>query len=719
MRSTPSSISSLALQPNNLSRTAASNSNEFELITQQRRPEQLHSSPQSIISETTTFTLTPHDEDRFITDIPRNRQSHRRAGIVVFRAWGEEFFLLLLAFWLIAAIITLLRTLSGSPLPSWPIGLNLSTILAILATLLRSSLVIVTESVIGQAKWIWQRQPRPVRHLAYFDDASRGPWGSFLLLFKVPKLFRHKYLLSRHGSSAIFCCVVTVLSTAIGSLTQQALNVVQCDKPIPGITASILFASRESHIPLIYYQDNNQLVRDVDTGTKARVMNAFVNPGVRQTVLFNNCVSGNCTFNETNGITHSTAGFCNKCVNTSPLLRRTNQLLKISDEFEILEQFTLPNDIVIGNFSLSPLSNITASPSMQVSTEDHLDWASPEMDAAMVSILNSSAINVSVTSLTKHGCNNGTRIDPVLPCSQKETGELSKWNAVAAICSIYTCSRDLNAEIRNGELKEYVIHENPLPIMHEQGTNETDHAASLKTHCRFAGVEYDHQNVSSLLTKESSPGYVPIFEGGETLYVPEECANSIAPEILDVFLELIRKLTNSKCVESMTTEDDRTNLRITSCLDAWWLTPLFNSGKATFEHISKTMDAVALAMTDSLRVAGDAADSYTVEGIAIESSICIEFNWAWLVYPVTLLALTTISFFLTVWSAFDDVQFPGWKNSILPAIYGGSSTRKEGEQEIISHSLEELERESQHDMAVLARREDGFLTLQRLESLSF
>jgi hypothetical protein len=37
--------------------------------------------------------------------------------------------------------------------------------------------------VVSQTKWIWYKKSRPASHLAYFDSASRGPWGSLLLFF--------------------------------------------------------------------------------------------------------------------------------------------------------------------------------------------------------------------------------------------------------------------------------------------------------------------------------------------------------------------------------------------------------------------------------------------------------------------------------------------------------------------------------------------------------
>ncbi|OAL55033.1 hypothetical protein IQ07DRAFT_476272, partial [Pyrenochaeta sp. DS3sAY3a] len=98
--------------------------------------------------------------------------------------WWKESVLLLIAISLLVAISSILATYTGKPLPKWTIGLNLNTIVALLATILRSSLVMVVEEVLSQAKWTWQRRIHPISDMLSFDEASRGPLGSLLLWFR-------------------------------------------------------------------------------------------------------------------------------------------------------------------------------------------------------------------------------------------------------------------------------------------------------------------------------------------------------------------------------------------------------------------------------------------------------------------------------------------------------------------------------------------------------
>ncbi|KAF2033853.1 hypothetical protein EK21DRAFT_34179, partial [Setomelanomma holmii] len=98
--------------------------------------------------------------------------------------WWREFVSSMLTIALLVTVVSILAAYNGKPLPSWTIGLNLNTIVAILATLMRSSLVVVVEGILSQMKWTWHRRPHAVSDMACLDEASRGPLGSLLLWFR-------------------------------------------------------------------------------------------------------------------------------------------------------------------------------------------------------------------------------------------------------------------------------------------------------------------------------------------------------------------------------------------------------------------------------------------------------------------------------------------------------------------------------------------------------
>lgn len=98
--------------------------------------------------------------------------------------WKFEIMLVLLSICALLAIIVLLAVKDGVPLESWDFYLSLNTIISVLGTISRSSLASAVGSCLAQEKWNWFRKRQD--HLYIFDridNASRGPMGSFKLLF--------------------------------------------------------------------------------------------------------------------------------------------------------------------------------------------------------------------------------------------------------------------------------------------------------------------------------------------------------------------------------------------------------------------------------------------------------------------------------------------------------------------------------------------------------
>ena len=72
------------------------------------------------------------------------------------------------------------------PVPQWPSSITLNSFLSLLSLLGQWGLTGLAAKSIGQFKWLFfVQRDRRLRHLDTFDEASRGPWGSFLLLIGV------------------------------------------------------------------------------------------------------------------------------------------------------------------------------------------------------------------------------------------------------------------------------------------------------------------------------------------------------------------------------------------------------------------------------------------------------------------------------------------------------------------------------------------------------
>ncbi|KAK8009694.1 hypothetical protein PG989_000627 [Apiospora arundinis] len=83
-----------------------------------------------------------------------------------------------------------------------------------------SSLLVPVSSTIGQSKWSWiGKRSRKLEDIAAYDEASRGPWGSLVLLLKKgPR------------ESVSFGAVITILALSIPPFLQQTTAVVLEDR---------------------------------------------------------------------------------------------------------------------------------------------------------------------------------------------------------------------------------------------------------------------------------------------------------------------------------------------------------------------------------------------------------------------------------------------------------------------------------------------------------
>jgi hypothetical protein len=79
--------------------------------------------------------------------------------------------------------------MDNKPLSAWNSRVFLNASISILTTAYATALMHGVSSFIAQSKWLYfksQERKRNLYHLEEFDWASRGAWGSILLLINVP-----------------------------------------------------------------------------------------------------------------------------------------------------------------------------------------------------------------------------------------------------------------------------------------------------------------------------------------------------------------------------------------------------------------------------------------------------------------------------------------------------------------------------------------------------
>jgi hypothetical protein len=85
-------------------------------------------------------------------------------------AWAGEIIWSFLVVLLFLTLVIILTVYDGRPMPKWPMGLTLNTVIAILATISRAFTVIPITEGLSQLKWNWLAlRKRPLRDLYIFD----------------------------------------------------------------------------------------------------------------------------------------------------------------------------------------------------------------------------------------------------------------------------------------------------------------------------------------------------------------------------------------------------------------------------------------------------------------------------------------------------------------------------------------------------------------------
>lgn len=99
--------------------------------------------------------------------------------------WTWETLSWLTALCFMAATVTVLVVYDQKTIPQWHWGLTINALVSVLVTFTRSALMVPVSEAIGQLKWLWFRDQRILEDFEKFDDASRGPWGSLGLLWRL------------------------------------------------------------------------------------------------------------------------------------------------------------------------------------------------------------------------------------------------------------------------------------------------------------------------------------------------------------------------------------------------------------------------------------------------------------------------------------------------------------------------------------------------------
>jgi hypothetical protein len=645
----------------------------------------------------------------------------------IFWYWKWELAALGLVVGLLAAIAALLMSFNGQRVPDWGYSINLSTLLALLATILRALIVMIIGQIISQAKWTWYSGDRshPLQHLQDFDHGSRGTVGSAFLLPKV----------LGGGFATALAALVMVFSLAIGPFVQQAIKTTSCAHSVQGMNASLPSAH---FVPWQARFGEPNIATESVTELYNAVL-ASLNGGVDAVEnQIGICSTSNCTFPNGDPIDISTTssfsnvGMCSSCVDVSPLVESVEN----NDTVENIT-WSLPNGQSI-TFSKDTTMDFFVA---NVSMDGDFLWLgsllSPEFAQA------SQWAVAMVTSLALSSSQCGDTATPYCQANMPLANGDKMAGPIAAACALYPCIRRTVPSITNNKLSEVLIDTTKLwPVVFDSFTDDTinitynierlsvfdgtyfdpfEDYAEVQLPCRVNKTIYTSQNASGapnatrlVLYELSSNGTFQI----KNVSAPEPCIYRQNAWFTLTVANILKTFLPQTCFYD---SDFGIN-----CFGNIWgigngMYTLYGNANVTVSAIHDYSESFAMALTNRYRSSFGGsvyvADSQSdlpqgeLQGVAWQNSLCTSAQWEWLLLPALLVLLTC---FLLLWTVAESWRRrniePVWKENVLPVLLYKEKFRERDES-----ALSEVSRQISGG---LIRQPEKLLEIDEMEAIA-
>ncbi|KAF6808051.1 hypothetical protein CMUS01_13976 [Colletotrichum musicola] len=260
------------------------------------------------------------------------------------RIWHLEALSSLLALSCLVAMAVILAIYQRKPLPEWPDVISINTLIAVFTAVFSASLILPIAEGLGQLKWTWFNKPRSLADVKLFDDASRGPWGSILLVVKQFARPDRAYLTA-------FGALITVAALAVDPFSQAIIEHRTCPQVVQETPKTLRFRDPPTTPHTNNYtgllpgaKHKADFARAaLDLSMSAALYRGLVDPRSSVSLLDWHCSTGNCTFGGASGggDYFATLEMCHSSVDVTPdVVKRTTQ-----DE----TRFTLGTELEVNN----------------------------------------------------------------------------------------------------------------------------------------------------------------------------------------------------------------------------------------------------------------------------------------------------------------------------------------------------------------------------------
>ncbi|KAJ2981404.1 hypothetical protein NUW58_g6695 [Xylaria curta] len=624
--------------------------------------------------KTASSTLQPVQD-------PRKQPETKKRVQWSFWTWEIANCLLLLIS--LFAILATLYPHDGQPLPQWPFSITINALLSIYTVIMKTSMLLILTSGVGQLQWSWFLHPRSLKDVVRYHEAAEGPLGSLSWLCRYH---------IRQPLTAL-AAVIIIAAVAVDPFVQQLVKPVDCKQLEDG--------GPPASMPRTNYlsYDRDAFPSDV----LATIASGYYTP---QNLSDFTCGTGNCTF----GTEYRSLAYCSICEDVSDSVRiEENCMIYHNKKLEpgSCHKSDIPREAAISEWNLtttlaaapSPLSlnfhrkidtnNFTVvTPKQNIfgigRISRRLDTSGLENTVSYIGLGNDLGVIFakSDVSLTPYDPNNqGDRAG----CDNAATNN-TWWcrQYGAAKCSLQPCVRSYTANVDGGRLTETLIGQSDTNMT--WGYGESAATEGLVRLQNFLGV-VDTQCINDAERQGLvAAGYkiddkvrwlpynltfnpridTPVDAAFPQSLLAHECLFTIDAEFNN---DIWTFVLNQFIVGIVQRQYPDNEIR-PSYSGPTQLLSLFDSSHVNEATIRDAMNRLADAITLWIRTHGYASHSQRAVGEEYHYAICVKVNWNWVALPAVLTGLTMTFFLLMVISTYRQ-RLPIWKKSPLTLLFHG------------------------------------------------
>ncbi|KAH7176022.1 hypothetical protein EDB81DRAFT_836218 [Dactylonectria macrodidyma] len=573
----------------------------------------------------------------------------------------------------------------GKPLPQWPFGVSVNTLLAIYGGVMKAATIYVVGSCVAQlqcpvqqdhCQWSWFSSERPLIDLSRLADLSHGD---------IPGAFR--WLWSNHIRQPLITlgAVVVIVSVAFEPFIQQLTSYADCSAPLENLRVA-------PNIPRTNYIAQRSGVSSAQSGDPEiaqAILSGLV--GSPNPLASTGCTTGNCTFSTP----YTSAGICSTCEDISSSITITKTCREENGSVVDCANATYQQSVVwadrITSVSYNGVesTNVSWTPMRNESLLFHVDttlypqW--PRYVMFGIEIVN---------PLT---------MEPLQDCGDPSTN--NTWGCRGygpTYCKLRFCTSTYNASVEAGVLVENVIEESPsstkelVPPPPETLTGASAATLGLlDLHC-INDVELRELRNIGYNISSASPRWAAYVVDYDLFQLNGDKYNDIGPDS-----PFPQSLLSHQCLYMMSPGIQTNWFYVagalsgdvsTGCIQNGCFTVgpkvlrnvqplsslfgeggpilLYNNSKVDFDNISAKLSRVATHMTTMLRQTGNVNHSAPTEGVVFHYATCLNVHWIWIILP-SVAAGCVVALLIAVALLTADDGTPIWKGNVLALIFHG------------------------------------------------